>query len=360
MEENKRLMSLDVLRGLDTFLVPLLRWLGVPAGTVEFVANHPWEGFAAYDIIMPLFIFMCGAAVPFALGRRLTDDGRPTREFVRHVASRVALLWVLGLVAQGRLLEWNWMTWSPFNNTLQTIAAGYLMTALVMCLRPFWARVAVTAALPVGYAVFMAMGADYGRETNAAIVLEKQVLSVLCPAGSKAFSTNGYTWFATLPMFGFMCLCGSHATNVIRSARSVGRKLGTLAAFGGGMLVLGSVAEGLGIPCIKHVFTFSFTLQAMGWCVLLLAFLYLLVDVAGLKRGWGLALLFGQTSLAAYLLGDVFASIPLHAAKLFASGAVRGCEKGLQSVFVGLVAFALVAFALHVWRGHRRCGAGRS
>ena len=131
-------------------------------------------------------------------------------------------------------------------------------------------------------------------------------------------------------------------------------KVGGLAGGGVALLAAGLVAESCGIPCIKHVFTFSFTLQAMGWCVLLLDALFLLIDVLGFRCGWGLALLFGQTSLAAYLLGDVFASIPLYAAKLFATGAVRGCGKDLQSALVGFVAFTLVVFGLRVWRVYRR------
>ena len=40
---------------------------GLPGG-VLFQFTHPWEGFTCWDIIMPMFIFMCGAAIPFALG----------------------------------------------------------------------------------------------------------------------------------------------------------------------------------------------------------------------------------------------------------------------------------------------------
>ena len=39
--------------------------------------RHPWGGFALWDIIMPLFIFMCGAAIPFALTRRLDENAQP-------------------------------------------------------------------------------------------------------------------------------------------------------------------------------------------------------------------------------------------------------------------------------------------
>ena len=41
---------------------------------------------------MPLFIFICGAAVPLALPRRLDAGGRPGLAYWRHVLGRVALL----------------------------------------------------------------------------------------------------------------------------------------------------------------------------------------------------------------------------------------------------------------------------
>ena len=46
-------------------------------------------------------------------------------------------------------------------------------------------------------------------------------------------------------------------------------------------------------------FTVSFTLQAMGWCFLLLDLFFVLIDVQGIRQGWWLLILCGQTSLAA-------------------------------------------------------------
>ena len=359
---KERLMSLDVLRGLDmiyltasaTFLAPLLKILRLPETACRFVCRHPWEGFSAYDIIMPLFIFTCGAAMPFALGRRMDESGYPGKSYWRHVLFRVVLLWFLGMVAQGRLLELDPMTISPFNNTLQTIAVGYFLTAVVMCIRPKSWQYAITAILPITYAVFMACGADYGRETNIASSFEMRILSLICPDGSMAFKTNGYTWFATIPMFGFMTLCGYHVTNVIRSGMKARMKVGGLAGGGVALLSAGLVAESCGIPCIKHVFTFSFTLQAMGWCVLLLDVLYLLIDILGFRRGWGLALLFGQVSLAAYLFGDVFVRIPLTAAELFSTGLANALGGQCGPLVAGLVAFCLLAVGLIIWRGYKQ------
>ena len=108
-KSSDRLYSLDLLRGLDmvflTVVGPLV-WAidsgwGLPQG-VLYQFTHPWEGFTAWDIIMPLFLFMCGAAIPLSLERRLAGNGgRPDGAYWRHVFGRVALLWVLGMVVEG-------------------------------------------------------------------------------------------------------------------------------------------------------------------------------------------------------------------------------------------------------------------
>ena len=91
-ECNNRLFSLDALRGLDMlFLCVVQPIIMVAAGNFGFADpethpfmrtfHHYWGGFTAYDLIMPLFIFMSGAAVPLALRKRLDAEGRPTAAF---------------------------------------------------------------------------------------------------------------------------------------------------------------------------------------------------------------------------------------------------------------------------------------
>ena len=80
--DSGRLFSLDLLRGLDMFLLTVIGPLVIATQTGwkcfpepfyrQF--HHAWEGFVLWDIIMPLFIFMCGAAVPFALRKRLQEE----------------------------------------------------------------------------------------------------------------------------------------------------------------------------------------------------------------------------------------------------------------------------------------------
>jgi len=313
-----RLFSLDLLRGCDmlflVFLQPLLCVLdnlfkplghGLPKCVMDQL-THNWGGFTAYDIIMPMFIFMCGAAVPFALGRRLTPDGRPTAAFWKHVAWRVAVLWVFGMMAQGRLLTFDVMKISPYNNTLQTIAAGYLVAALVLLVRNRFVRWGIAAGLVTAYTAILVCCGDYSQTGNAAYRFDQWILTFIVPAGSKAFGEK-YTWFLTSLMFGFMTLCGMFATEILTAKdRPMQAKARTLALFGAALLAVGWILVPCGIPMIKHIFTASFTLQAMGWCVLFLVLLYEFTDVLKWRKGMCVILLLGQFALLLYMANGVF------------------------------------------------------
>ena len=172
---KERLYSLDLLRGMDMFLLVAL---GAPMRAVQRTWHcfpdpvwrhfrHAWLGFGFWDIIMPLFIFMCGAAIPFALEKRMRD-GRPTGEFWRHVLGRVALLWVFGMICQGHLLTFDPMQISPYNNTLQTIAMGYLITAAALCVPSMLFRRVLPIVLAAAYTALLAWGGDYSQSGNFA------------------------------------------------------------------------------------------------------------------------------------------------------------------------------------------------
>ena len=125
------------------------------------------------------------------------------------------------------------------------------------------------------------------------------VLRWIVPPGSKAFQIGGYTWFLTTMMFAFMSLCGYHCTEILRSRCTPCRKMGMLLVLGSGLLGLGWLLS-IWVPVIKPIFTVSFTAQAMGWCVLAWALLYLITDMYQLRRGLGVFILYGKFALTAY------------------------------------------------------------
>lgn len=357
---ESRLFSLDLLRGIDMFYLAVVTTvLGAFFRAVKadpcwatFFCSHPWEGFTLYDLIMPLFIFMCGAAVPFALGRRM-QDGRPAPGYWKHVWSRFALLWVLGMLAQGDLAALDVHKISPYNNTLQTIAVGYLAAAWVMTLRSWKVRIAIPLALTLVYGLLVHFGGDYTKDGNITQIVELKILYAILPrdnAQTANIVKHGYTWFLPSMMFPVITLAGAFATEILRRG-DLGqwKRAAFLAAFGAGSLAVGWLLAFAGVRMVKHIFTVSFTLQAIGWSVLLLAALFVLTDIWKLRRGTGLLLLFGQYALTAYLCEAVFR------AACFAAGdrVFHGLKHFFAPEFgpvVSAVGFGVVVVAIVVVR----------
>lgn len=312
-----RLFSLDLLRGLDMFLLTVVgpfvmtfdSAVGIPHRLLgQF--RHQWGVFGLWDIIMPLFIFICGAAVPFALGKRMVE-GRTTPDYWKHVLVRFFFLWFLGLVAQGRLLTLDLSLISPFNNTLQSIASGYLIAAVVFPLKKRIVRLLIPIALVVVYAVLLHFGGDYTPTGNFAQQVEDVIVPLLTPKGSRVLelADPGYTWWLTTLMFGGMTLCGMESSRILMRKDDGFVRFRTLLIMGLSLLIVGWLLIPW-VPSIKHIYTITFTAQAMGYSCLLLAILYWLTDILRLRRGLGLFILFGRHALFAYMVVEVFVCVP--------------------------------------------------
>lgn len=98
-----RLESLDVLRGFDLFLLvflqPVLLAVGrcTDAGWYHDLLYHfdheTWIGFRFWDLVMPLFLFMTGAAMPFAFAKMRSQASKAA--VYRRIARRVILLCIV-------------------------------------------------------------------------------------------------------------------------------------------------------------------------------------------------------------------------------------------------------------------------
>jgi predicted acyltransferase len=313
---QKRLFCLDLLRGIDMFylsvvsviLPPLFSLAGVHRSISAFFVEHPWGGFSLYDLIMPLFIFMAGAAIPLSLGRRL-KNGRATWDYWKHVFIRVVMLWILGMFVQGSLEKFNLHHISPYNNTLQTIAFGYLVSSGVMLLKNRYVKLAIPIALAVMYGVIVHFCGSYTKDGNITMIVELKILNAILPADNTQTANvvkYGYTWFLPSMIFPVMTLSGCFSTEILMSKLSQLKKAVGLTVFGLISLGAGWMLVFAGVPSIKQFYTVSFTLQAIGWSVLLLAVLYVLTDIFKFRRGTGLLLLFGQYALTAYICLTIF------------------------------------------------------
>ena len=344
-KSDQRLASLDLLRGFDIFYLTVVcfivgaahRTWGLPEGLMAQFRHPSWAGFSIHDLIMPLFLFMSGAAVPLALPKRLSADGHADWPFWRHVLTRVALLWFCGLIAQGELFSFDLHRISFVNNTLQTIACGYAIAAGVILIRNRALRLAMPFLLALVYTVFLHACGDMSPTGNAAVVYEVKFLTLFYGDPSlhpvSQIANWHYTWWTTIPMFGVLALAGCEATQIVRGSWSNRAKLGVLLGVAAGLALLG-LALSTFDPVVKHIFTASFTAYALACNFLLYALFFLAFDMLKWRRGTGLLRVFGRHSLAAYMSAEtVLRSLYRTASAILLTGPQKSWPHGLSRFF---------------------------
>lgn len=330
---TERVFAIDALRGFDMIWIigghalvlhaALLLDFMLPQGTFEFLERQfqhaDWGApLTAWDLIMPLFLFLTGAATPFAM-RRTLEHGASRAAIYRRIARRVLVLWVLGAVVQGNLLQSLWQfagTFSAdafdrlslYSNTLQAIAAGYAVAALLHLHAGLRGRIAAFLALLAGYWLVLTLVPVPG---HAAGLLEPRVNIALhvdeIVLGRFRDGTQ-YSWI--LSSMGFACtvLLGSFAGELLQSPQGSRRKFVALAGLGAACLACGWLGS-FSHPMIKYLWTGSFVLWSGGLSYLLLAACFWLTDIRG-WRAWAWPLnIVGTNPIVAYVVGELLGPV---------------------------------------------------
>jgi len=312
---STRMMSIDALRGFDMF------WISGGGGLVASIAAllcHPnpvpwwlpyhmehveWTGFVAWDLIMPLFLFLSGVSIPFAYSKRLGET-HDYGKIYKRMLRRLVLLWVLGMIAQGNLLN-NPANLHVFSNTLQSIAVGYVIASVAFLHLSLRRQISLCAGLLGLYWALMMFvpGPDFPAgwlqpHANLALWIDETVMG-------RFRDGTPYAWILPGLGFGASVLLGSFAGHVLRmKAWTPGRRIGVLCALGAGCL-LGGFLWSLDFPIIKHLWTSSMVLWAAGWSYLLLALFYLVIDVWGFRKIAFPLVVIGANAIVAYMLPHI-------------------------------------------------------
>ena len=315
-----RLESLDILRGADMFLLlflgPVLKNVAKVyelSGLNGQLSHVQWEGFATWDIIMPLFLFLSGVTIPFSLAQYKTGELRPGRKLYLKLLKRFCMLVFLGWIVQGNLLLFDWKMFHPYANTLQTIAVGYVVSALLFVhLKTKW-QITVGVALFAGYwLAFACTGMNLDPQDNIAMAIDKAVLGshrdgvIWAENGAWSFKpAYQYTWILSSLNFAVTVLLGCFAGQILRAAKYVKAKRALVLAIVGAALVAAGLLIDPFFPIIKKIWSSSFTLFSGGLCFLLIALTYYIVDVKGWGKGLAWLKIYGMNAILAYCVGQV-------------------------------------------------------
>jgi len=229
-------------------------------------------------------------------------------------------------------------TYFTFEDTLSQIGMGYLplflialaprkvhWLALVICLASYWAAFALYP-LPSSNFDYAAVGvpadwphqltgfaAHWNKNSNLAWAFDTWFLNLFPRSEAFAFNRGGYATLSFIPTLATMLL-GLIAGGWLRDATvskeagpSAKGTIGRLLLAGVICLTLGQLLHYSGIcPSVKRIWTPAWTIFSGGWCFVLLAAFYGIMDLAGFKA-WAFPLrVIGMNSIAAYLIAHLF------------------------------------------------------
>ena len=274
------------LRALEDHAV-----FGVVARQLSHVA---WEGGVFWDMVMPGFMFIVGAAMPFALAIR-TQRGATFRQNARHVAVRSLKLLlasqILICISRGHL-------YFQLVNVLSQIAFTYFLCFWIMQLRWRWQAVTAAAILAFYTALFFLFPGPEGafsRTGNIGAVIDKALLG---------HNYSGYYLTINFISSTVTTLFGAWTGMLLMSARKNAEKARLLAGGAAAAFVL-YFALNLFIPNVKRIWTATFTMYSAGWVLLGMLAIHLIVEVLGYRRWTFPLVVVGMNSIFIYSISMV-------------------------------------------------------
>jgi predicted acyltransferase len=314
-----RVISVDVLRGFAIFWIVggdgvawSLRDMSrgstpVVAGIGAFIGDQlthvRWEGFHFYDLILPLFIFITGVAIPFSLTRVVESDG--LRAALLRVLLRSVLLFVLGLVYYGGAST----LWPDIRilGVLQRIALCYLFASILFLSLDARGLLATIAIILVGYWGLLTFvpvpgvgSGSYAEGTNLAVWVDQNYLP-----GKKWYDNwDPEGLLSTLPAVG-TCLIGVIAGLALMRPDIAPQHKSLYLIAGGAVMAAAGYLWGLQFPIIKGIWTSSFVLVAGGYSLALLGATHQLIDVWHVKR-WSIVFVWiGANAITIYFISNI-------------------------------------------------------
>jgi predicted acyltransferase len=329
----RRIVSIDVVRGLAIAGMLLVNNPGNPAATPSPLMHSAWNGFTFADSIYPLFLFAIGLSMPFSMrGSRF-----------RRVVTRVVVLFVigciLGSIKRGELYV------GP--GVLQRIAFAYLIAWLILRM-PERVQLATCIAILVSVAAAFELfhpsqvfAGSWEPGTNLAAFVDERLLG--------HFSTEGIvgTVVASVNVVG-----GAFLGRLLQRT-SPRQALLDIWMWATACLTLGLLAS-FAIPINKPLWTPTYAVFAQGICCAYLAIACWLTDVRGVRRGIKPLQVLGANPIAIYVLSTAAGDLLLDRWREPIFSFFQGWTGPTAATLIYSVAVAALWWAVAAWLYRRR------
>ncbi|WP_035612723.1 DUF5009 domain-containing protein [Haloferula sp. BvORR071] len=338
-----RLRSLDALRGFDMlWIIGLAEFFKLLAEVTDvgwldsFALQNDhvkWEGLRLHDLILPLFMFLSGMSVPYALGQRLSR-GMARGSVLAGVWRRVLILVLLGIV-YNHGLQFDFAH-QRYASVLGQIGIGYGIAATIYLFTKTWkGRAAWALFILLGIAALQLLFPVPG--VGAGVLTPEGVVNGWFDRGWLPGRLHGVVfdpegWLCTISASA-LTLGGVMTGDYVKGwGRPSHTAAGHLLLAGTALLFAGWLCWHFGYPPIKSAWNSTFNLLAAGISIWTFAAFYLAIEFhPNQKLSFPLEVI-GMNPLTIYLLEGIV-SFP-DISHFFFGGIASYCGKWEEVVLI--------------------------
>lgn len=303
-ERGKRILALDVMRGMTIALMIVVNNSGGPESYIQ-LQHSVWNGMTLCDLVFPFFLFIMGVTTYLSLSKNgFKREGKTIVKIFRRTVSILLVCWLLHWfdnVCAGK----GWLDFTSLRLTgvLTRIALCYCIMSLMALYMSRKAIVIAGIILLVVYGALLLLFNGYNNDlTNVNAVVDRWLL----PEGNlytkKAIDPEGL--LATLSavahtIIGFCCGW------LIKRKVSLDSRLLDLFVCGVMLICVGLLVS-VGLPINKRIWSPSYVLVSCGIACALLATLSYFIDLHGYRKSFTFFETFGVNPLFLYVLAEAF------------------------------------------------------
>ena len=303
---NKRLLALDVMRGITIAGMILVNNPGSWGHAYAPLKHAQWNGLTPTDLVFPFFMFIMGISTYISLKKYNFTFSTPA---ALKIIKRTIVIFLIGIALNWFALLCYTHNPLPFEQirilgVMQRLALCYGASALIALLLKHKYIPYLIVVLLVGYFIILITGNGFAyNETNILSIVDRAVLGQAHIYGGQILDPEGL--LSTISAIAHV-LIGFCAGKLLMEVKDIHEKLerlfliGTILTFAGFLLSYGS-------PICKKVWSPSFVLVTCGLGSSFLALLVWIIDIKGYKNWSRFFESFGVNPLFIYVLADILA-----------------------------------------------------
>jgi predicted acyltransferase len=302
MENTKRLLALDVFRGLTVAFMIVVNNPGSWDSVYPPLLHSAWNGCTPTDLVFPFFMFIIGSAMWYSYkktGHTLTYG------LSLRILRRTVLIYLIGLIISAYSAFTLDLSGIRIMGVLARIALAYAIASfLVLTISIKWVSITTAVILLAYWALLLLFGgnAPFSLEGNFARTFDIAVLGInhIPVFHGVKFDQTGL--LSTMPsvaniIFGYLAARLTDTTEVKWNAV---KKLFIYGIAG----IAAALAWNFIFPINKPLWTSSFVLYTSGFACLFLGALLWIIDIKGYS-GWTMPFrVFGMNALFIYILSE--------------------------------------------------------